>query len=170
VHKNHKWALESFKEYQSNGGSAHLVLTGLESDSRWPDYSADQIFSNMSLKNVHRLGLVDRSFQLQLYAMAIAVIQPSRYEGWSTTIEEALSFGTPIIASDIPANREQLLDCTDAKFVSSDSELSLVEALHSPPDKQSKLQSESRNSFRWNRFLADLETILIRGDDLTRVD
>ena len=36
-----------------------------------------------------------------------ALINPSRFEGWSTTVEEAKSFGVPMILSDIDVHREQ---------------------------------------------------------------
>lgn len=35
-------------------------------------------------------------------------IQPSRHEGYATTIVEAKALGKPIIASDIPSNQEQI--------------------------------------------------------------
>ena len=41
-----------------------------------------------------------------LYARARALICPSRWEGYSFTVAEALAAGTPVIASDIPAHRE----------------------------------------------------------------
>jgi glycosyltransferase involved in cell wall biosynthesis len=41
-----------------------------------------------------------------LYASAAAVIVPSRHEGFGLPVVEALAFGTPVIASDIPALRE----------------------------------------------------------------
>jgi glycosyltransferase involved in cell wall biosynthesis len=35
------------------------------------------------------------------------VINPSLFEGWSTTVEEAKSMGKALILSDIPTHREQ---------------------------------------------------------------
>jgi glycosyltransferase involved in cell wall biosynthesis len=42
-----------------------------------------------------------------LLRSSIALINPSRIEGWSTTVEEAKSFGVPMILSDINVHREQ---------------------------------------------------------------
>jgi hypothetical protein len=39
---------------------------------------------------------------------ALAVIQPSFFEGWSTVIEDGKALGQYILAADIPVNREQL--------------------------------------------------------------
>jgi glycosyltransferase involved in cell wall biosynthesis len=41
-----------------------------------------------------------------LYARAGAVLVPSRHEGYGLPVIEALSFGAPVVASDIPALRE----------------------------------------------------------------
>jgi glycosyltransferase involved in cell wall biosynthesis len=42
-----------------------------------------------------------------LLRSSMALINPSRFEGWSTTVEEAKSFGVPMILSDIDVHREQ---------------------------------------------------------------
>ena len=36
-----------------------------------------------------------------------ALLNPSAFEGWSTTVEEAKSFGVPMMLSDIGVHREQ---------------------------------------------------------------
>ncbi len=41
-----------------------------------------------------------------LYENALAVVVPSRHEGYGLPVVEALAFGTPVVASDIPALRE----------------------------------------------------------------
>ena len=167
VHKNHELALKSFLEYQLSGGKKHLVLTGSEFDSRWRGYSADYLFSKINLRNVHRMGLVDRTLQRELYFGSKAVLQPSRYEGWSTTIEEALSCGTPIIASNIPTNIEQLIDCPDSIVLRANTVNDFVEALHSPPKRLNRSEISFRNAERWQRFIQDLKTVVSVGEYLT---
>jgi glycosyltransferase involved in cell wall biosynthesis len=41
---------------------------------------------------------------------ANAVIQPSFFEGWSTVVEDAMAVNTPVIASSLDVNIEQLAD------------------------------------------------------------
>ncbi len=41
-----------------------------------------------------------------LYEQAAAVLVPSRHEGYGLPVVEALAFGTPVVASDLPALRE----------------------------------------------------------------
>ena len=38
---------------------------------------------------------------------AMAVIQPSLFEGWSTVVEDARALGKPMILSDFPVHIEQ---------------------------------------------------------------
>ena len=45
-----------------------------------------------------------------LLRASTALINPSRFEGGSTTVEEAKSFGVPTILSDIDVHREQTND------------------------------------------------------------
>ena len=40
-------------------------------------------------------------------AYSAAVINPSRFEGWSTSVEEAKTFQKPLLLSDIAVHREQ---------------------------------------------------------------
>ena len=167
IHKNHEWVLKNYMDYQSSGGLAHLILTGKESDLRWPNYSADKILSRYKLSNVHRLGMVERQVQKYLFTNAIAVIQPSYYEGWSTTIEEAISCGTPIIASDIASNSEQLIDCKDATLINLNANSELVDALLAPPVRMANIEIHMRNAVRWKRFLDDLENVITLGDQMT---
>ena len=45
--------------------------------------------------------------QIQLMRRCLAVIQPSRFEGWSTVVEDARTMGKPMIISDFPVHLEQ---------------------------------------------------------------
>ena len=42
-----------------------------------------------------------------LQAYSCAVIQPSLFEGWNTSVEESKQIGKRILLSDIPVHREQ---------------------------------------------------------------
>jgi glycosyltransferase involved in cell wall biosynthesis len=53
------------------------------------------------------LGLVSREFQIALFRRALAVVQPSLFEGWSTVVEDARVLGKTALLSDIPVHREQ---------------------------------------------------------------
>ncbi len=59
---------------------------------------------------VRRLGHVDDDWLRSLYAGALALVLPSHLEGFGLPPVEALSAGTPVIASDLPVLREVLGD------------------------------------------------------------
>ena len=52
--------------------------------------------------------MIPREHQLCIMRHAKAVLQPSMFEGWNTTIEDAKSLQLPIIASGIEVHKEQL--------------------------------------------------------------
>lgn len=66
---------------------------------------------------VRFLGNVDRAGVWELLAACDAFIQTSVYEGQSNAILEAMHAGMPIIASDIPMQRETLCDETGAAAI-----------------------------------------------------
>ena len=51
--------------------------------------------------------MIDREEQLILMANSRCVIQPSLFEGWSTSVEEAKSLNKLLILSDIAVHKEQ---------------------------------------------------------------
>jgi glycosyltransferase involved in cell wall biosynthesis len=87
-----------------------LVCTGNTTDYRNPAFYQellDFIKSNNLLENIRILGMVDHSDVYRLIRQSIAVINPSLFEGWSTTVEETKSMGKRMILSDIEVHREQ---------------------------------------------------------------
>jgi glycosyltransferase involved in cell wall biosynthesis len=58
-------------------------------------------------KNIRFLGLIPYGDVVGLMRNAVSVINPSLFEGWSTTVEEAKSIGKNLILSDIEVHREQ---------------------------------------------------------------
>jgi glycosyltransferase involved in cell wall biosynthesis len=109
-HKNHLLVVEALRLLQERGVKARVVATGNTSDYRQPAYF------NALMQRV-RDGGVEGCFTMlgtvayeDLYALmvgSVAVINPSRFEGWSTTVEEAKSLGKMVLLSDLGVHREQ---------------------------------------------------------------
>ena len=57
-------------------------------------------------KKVVRLGFVPDNDLVAIYNLATLYVQPSFYEGFGLPLLEAMSCGTPVLASDIGAHRE----------------------------------------------------------------
>lgn len=107
-HKNHEILIEALK---LAGKDAPLILcTGATQDYRHPGYfdflQRKLIESNLSerLRFLGRIPLEDLG---ALMRHSLALINPSYFEGWSTSVEEAKSLGKRVILSDIPVHREQ---------------------------------------------------------------
>ncbi len=56
------------------------------------------------------LGRVDRDYMAELYSHCLAFILPSAMEGLSVALLEAVSYGLPIVTTDIAENREVVGD------------------------------------------------------------
>jgi glycosyltransferase involved in cell wall biosynthesis len=107
-HKNHELVLRALAEA---GPGPPVVFTGREEDHRDPDYAPRirRLAAELGLGERARfLGFIPREDQAGLIKGAVAVIQPSLSEGWSTTIEDAKALGRHVLASDIAVHREQL--------------------------------------------------------------
>ena len=112
-HKNHRVVLKALAKLKKRGTRIHLVITGKFPEGKSSPYIDElkTIINSHGLNElVHFLGVIPRQHQLRLMESARAVIQPSLFEGWSTVIEDAKSLQAPVIASQIPVNREQLGD------------------------------------------------------------
>lgn len=111
LHKNHSTAFEAWRLLtERNSQAPLLVCTGaLEEprDTYHVPLLLDYLETHRLQDSVRILGLVEREQQTVLYHAATACLQPSLFEGWSTTVEEAKSLGRPLLLSDIPVHREQ---------------------------------------------------------------
>lgn len=107
-HKNHEILIEALK---LAGKDAPLILcTGATQDYRHPGYfdflQHKLIESNLS-ERLRFLGRIPFEDLGALMRHSLALINPSYFEGWSTSVEEAKSLGKRVILSDIPVHREQ---------------------------------------------------------------
>lgn len=60
------------------------------------------------LDTSHVLGVIPRDDLLGLVKHAVVMLNPSKFEGGNTSIEEAKALGVRVIASDIAVHREQV--------------------------------------------------------------
>jgi glycosyltransferase involved in cell wall biosynthesis len=59
------------------------------------------------VEQIMHLGIRSRRDVLDLMRLSAAVINPSLFEGWGMTVDEARSLGKPVLISDVAAHREQ---------------------------------------------------------------
>jgi glycosyltransferase involved in cell wall biosynthesis len=133
-HKNHGVVVEALALARAQGSPIFMVFTGEMNDYRAPGY-ATHLMSQVQRLGVADdclfLGLVPKLDQIAIMKSAIAVVQPTLFEGnpGGGAVCDAIGVGCPVIVSDIPVNREI------EKY---------VDTFFSPTDPASLLQSMRR--------------------------
>lgn len=142
-HKNHGLVLDALNILRQRGRAVVVAASGKQSDPRAPDYfSAFQArLHQAGLTDSFRLlGMIPYSHLALLMRASTALLNPSLFEGWSTTVEEARSMGTPMLLSDLEVHREQMSN--DALYFDRHSAQSLADALDAyvPLDQAQRAQ------------------------------
>jgi Glycosyl transferases group 1 len=109
-HKNHECVIKAIELANHKGFAITVAVSGNSKDHRDSNYFPDLIALTMSLgisKQFKILGLIPYHDVQALMLSSLAVINPSRFEGWSTTVEEAKVLGVNLLLSDINVHREQ---------------------------------------------------------------
>ena len=109
-HKNHMIVFEAVKQLVQENKDICLVCTGHLKDYRNIEH-INEILNFIKINrlenNIKLLGLVDYEDVFALIKFSKAVINPSLFEGWSSTVEECKSVGKNMILSDLNVHKEQ---------------------------------------------------------------
>lgn len=130
AHKNHRLVLNALALLRGRDDAPVVVATGPTDDYRNPEYfpSIRHHIERGGLSNVFRvLGTVPYEDLAAMMRRCVAIVNPSLFEGWSTSVEEAKSLGKTVVLSDIPVHREQAP--RHAIFVDTDDAADLAAAL-----------------------------------------
>lgn len=117
-HKNHLNLLKVIYELQSDYPSLQLILSGTGTEEFKKDGNRTESYIQKCRELISKYdnklspivkvkGYVDESKIAELYLKASCVILPTSKEGYGLPFAEALSYGKPIICSDIEPFREQ---------------------------------------------------------------
>jgi len=161
-HKNHRLLLEAMARLDRP--ELVVVTTGRSEDPRHPDHFAQlqEFVATHGLEDRFRcLGVVPYADMIGLMRASAAVINPSRFEGWSTTVEEARALGVPLLLSDIPVQREQMNG--EARFFGVDSSEQLAAAVAEQFEHRWDPASGARpipdSAARLSQFAADFASV-----------
>lgn len=141
-HKNHSIVVEALRRLPS---TFQVVATGILSDSRSNNHIQDILerIDRYSLNDRFKiLGVIPRKDLLGLMLHSLCVINPSLFEGWSTTVEEAKYLGKRLLLSDISVHREQ--NPLDAIFFSPLEPDELAQAMHRVKEEYSTPREQTR--------------------------
>ena len=110
AHKNHIVVLKALKYLKNKNNNLQVISTGNKNDHRNSLYF-DEI--NLYIKknnldlNYKYIGLVKYSEVLSLMYHSVALINPSKFEGRHSSLEQARSLGKQSILSNINIHKEQ---------------------------------------------------------------
>jgi glycosyltransferase involved in cell wall biosynthesis len=109
-HKNHELVFKAVAELKRRGVGVNVVCTGYPSDHRHIQHftSLWEKVSRWGIRDqVIYLGQVPHLDVFKLIRQAVCVLNPSRFEGWGISVDEARSVGKRILASAVPSHLEQ---------------------------------------------------------------
>jgi glycosyltransferase involved in cell wall biosynthesis len=101
--KNFPALLDAWERVVDATGEVELFVVG----------SRNSLFADAAVgsrRSVRYLGYVSDPELAWLYQHCLAYVNVSLYEGFGLTPLEAVAYGAPVVASDIPAHRESLAD------------------------------------------------------------
>jgi glycosyltransferase involved in cell wall biosynthesis len=142
AHKNHMVVLQAVKVLKDSGIDVLVLCTGNIRDYRvtstaYIDGIYEFIAANGLQDHVKILGHIDYGDVLAMMKSSVAVLNPSRFEGWSSSVEEAKSMGKPVILSRIGVHLEQ--NPANARYFDPDDAIGLSRLLAAawtaPPDE-----------------------------------
>jgi len=111
AHKNHIIILKAVRYLKDKGVEVVVAMSGKASDYRNKDNFKNlenYIKINGLDNNIKLLGFLPRREQLCLFNNALAVIQPSLFEGWSTVVEDSKKLNKILILSNLKVHKEQV--------------------------------------------------------------
>lgn len=130
AHKNHRLIVDALAILKRRGDPALVIATGAMEDYRQPGYF-DELMAYVDKVAVpdcfKTLGIIPYNDLVGLMVNSIALLNPSRAEGWSTSVEEAKSLGKRIVLSNLPVHQEQAPP--DGVYVDPDDAASLADAM-----------------------------------------
>lgn len=129
-HKNHECVVQALSILKSQGKEVVIAVSGKQNDPRDEMYfpklknSVDSLGLTNSFK---MLGVIPYQHIAALMLSSSALLNPSKFEGWSTTVEEAKAIGVRMILSDLNVHKEQAGEFAD--FFNPNSPKELAERL-----------------------------------------
>lgn len=109
-HKNHRIVVDALDLLKRRGLDVVVAASGSTLDFREPglfEAMMKEVKARGLEMNFRHLGMIPLDHVYALLRASTALINPSECEGWSTTVEEAKSFGVPMILSGLDVHREQ---------------------------------------------------------------
>jgi len=166
-HKGIHYAIKAFQDLKTD---KKLVIAG---DGFFTDDYAEELKDlARNNKNIIFTGTQSGKILAELYSNAYLLLQPSESEGLSLSLLEAMSYGTPILASDIPENKEAL---GGAGFVFRNKKVDdlreKLKELLDPALAKSKIDKEVnriKDIYNWPKIAKDIDLVYKQAVDIKK--
>ncbi|HNX28727.1 MAG TPA: glycosyltransferase [Syntrophomonadaceae bacterium] len=175
-HKNHRIVIEALKILKSKNHQVRIIATGNTVDYRHPGFFDNLLYDitrDGLLDSFIILGLVPYTDMVSLMFNSVAVINPSFFEGWSTTVEEARSIGKKLILSDIDVHREQAPRGAHYFDPQNAEELAAVlwevwSSFDNEHDRLMRIKAQEDFPIRWKNFAESYSGIVLESLEVKR--
>ena len=168
AHKNHICVINALSRLKDRGISLVIACSGKQSDERDPYYFKriqNLIVANGLEDNLKLLGMIPSAHISALMMECSALINPSIFEGWSTTVEEAKAIGVPMILSRIRVHEEQTSNAIFFDPHSSDQLANILEnfipSSHGERDKRCQ-DAMNTASLNFQKFAEEFTNLIAR--------
>ena len=168
AHKNHRIVVAALQHLKQRNQRVLVLCTGSTKDHRNPSYFGSLMEYAKQCDVIDRfrvLGQIPFEHLAGLMQHATAFINPSRFEGWSTSVEEAKSMGKQIVLSDIPVHREQapgrsFFFTPEDAIALADAMLAAIAGFNVADDAKQQAEARSRFPERLRQFGEDYRRIV----------
>ena len=110
AHKNHLRVVEALRLLRDRGTRVVVASSGNPQDPRHANHYArlrDKVVADGLTEHFLFLGNIPPRDVAILMRSSVAMLNPSLFEGWSTTVEEGKSLGVRMVLSNLGVHREQ---------------------------------------------------------------
>ena len=163
VHKNHIVVLKALKNIKNS--NFQIVSTGMCFDHRKTNHFSNlkkYIENNKLQKKFKILGIVSFVDLCSLMYHSLAVLNPSKSEGWGNSADQASLLGKEVILSNIPVHKEQ--NQKNFIFFNFNDHKKLANLLRNHSNKKNKKNNlkkiERKQSNLRNDYIKNFESIL----------
>jgi hypothetical protein len=160
AHKNHSRVVDALQILRDQGSDVVVASSGNPQDPRHVQHYA-QLRQKVAVQALGErflfLGNIPSRDVAILMRSSVAMLNPSLFEGWSTTVEEAKSLGVRMVLSNLGVHREQVgtaaeyFDPTDSREMAASLKKVWSESLE-PPTLAQQLAAASEAQRRIRDF------------------
>jgi glycosyltransferase involved in cell wall biosynthesis len=169
-HKNHLLVVDALARLRKDGKPLVVGASGKTSGPRDSSHF-DKVVAAIAAAGVSEdfriLGQLPYEHLAPLARASMALLNPSLFEGWSTTVEEAKGLGVRLVLSDLPVHREQAGgSATYFDRSSSDSLALALDSLRSgaiPAVAEMRRRAKEEVALSKSRFADDFVAVVSRA-------